>query len=397
MGIKKYYSTQKGKKVHVGWLAQLIIDGKCIEHHIVHDKQGKSQALYWLETQKKSIGKGTYASRKHTLNEVFELYFSSTRWNEIAVSSRTYYQRCYTNFLRIDEKWLNMAIGDLNVNGLHKLLQDLQNAIPRSRKHLAREIDFLSACMGHFRETVDHTFISPINKSHKYTFGKLARRSGKKMTNKIKKSLDFDQINALLKDLKESGSDHHSFEVIYYYITRIQLIYGFRLSEVCGLEWSDIDFNKKTLRLTGKIEWYGEGGEVLRNHKDNSLKEEGKLYNDEALEFPLYEEVEKVFREIQSLNRSRRWVMANRSGEVPQYSKIYKRLSKTGYFKEVGQCSHKIRKTTKTLGQVMAGAKDSRDLLRHASEEVSDRYRDETILARHNPIPKLLAEITAPK
>ena len=116
--------------------------------------------------------------------------------------------------------------------------------------------------------------------------------------------------------------------------------------------------------------------------------------DDESIEFMMDAEVEKLLVEIKSLKRSGRWVMANKEGDVPQYSKIYKRLKRTGFFNEPGQCSHKIRKTTRTLGQILIGAKGSSDLLRHASLEVSDRYLDDGIVARHNPLPKMIAEMT---
>jgi integrase len=270
----------------------------------------------------------------------------------------------------------------------------LKESIPRKRKHYSREIDYLSTCFGYYHDSLDFNFQSPITKIHKYEFGKMARRSGKKRSNTVKISFDKNQVINLFEKLRLDGSHlPHQFEIIYYYIVAVQFTFGLRLGEACGLEWKDVDFERNILRLTGSMQWYGEDGKIARNEKVNRLKEEGDLDNDEALEYPMPDEMVSIFKTIKALNRSDRWVMANRSGNVPQYSKIYARLMRTGFFDEVGQCSHKLRKTAKTLGQVLVGEKMSIDLMRHSSSAVSDRYTDDSVLAKHNPIPGLLSKM----
>ena len=358
MAVRPYYTTKKGKKRHTGWRADLVIGGVYLDYKLFRRKDQKVAAEYWLEERKKQVNGGTFGDKKYSLSDVFDHYLASKRLTESARSSKTYYKRCHVNFLRLDQRWLQMPIADLNLSRLSNLLKELKDAIPRKRKHLARELDFLSACIGHYRDTVDNTYASPMTKEHRYTFGKAARRSGKKKTNKVKKALDLPSFLSFLKDLKESASWHHQFEIIYYYMAKIAFIYGIRLGEVCGLEWSDIDYENHILKLTGNIQWFDEDGNVSRNDKVNRLKEEGELDDGEAIEYTIYPEVEKLLREIQAMNRSNRWVMANRYGDVPQYSKIYRRLIRTGYFNEAGHCFHKIEKRPRHLGRLWLGNKE---------------------------------------
>jgi len=397
MGVKKYYSTKDGKKVHVGWLAQLIIDGKCIDHVIIHDKRSKSKAEYWLEQKKIAIKRGTFDACQMTVLQVFDAYLARKGWDDLADGSKWYWNRAYASFKLLDEKWLNCPVTDLSGNKLFALLESLKKTIANARatkprKNFKCELAFLSATLNFYRDRFNSSFVSPITKTHRLEFGNAA--NGKRRSNKIKVALDFSQINFLLKNLREKSSSNPKFEVIYYFIVRIQLIYGFRLGEAVGLEWDDVDFEKMLIRLRGTIEWMDQNGKTKRNCKVYRLKEEGQLQQGEFIEYPITPEVGHLLQEVRDLKRSDRWVMANRKGDVPQYSKIRQRLMKTGFFGEIGQCSHKVRKTACTIGHLLTDAKASSDLLRHANSQVTDRYLDDAILAKHNPIPRILSQMT---
>jgi integrase len=362
----------------------------------IFGKSEKSKALFWLEQKQREARLGIYQeSKNYSLEELFDLYRGSKRWFEITAYSRCYFNKCHKNFLLLDRKWLDIPIKDLNVHSVTRMFEDMKKVIPRKRKNLAREIDYISICIGYYHDSIDPNFQSPITNIHKYEYGKLTRKAGKKNSNTVKVAFDKDKVKSLFDDLLNKGSNLPQYEVIYYYIAKVQFILGLRLGEACGLEWSDIDFDRKMIRLTGTMLWYGENGQIVRNHKVSRLKEEGDLEAGEAIEYLMFPSIETLFKEIKSLNRSDRWVMANKQGDVPQYSKIYQRLSRTGCFEEVGQCSHKLRKTAKTLGQAMMGSEISKNLLRHSSDAVSNRYVDESVLSKHNPLPELLAEITS--
>ena len=395
MGLKKYLSKKDGKRVQLGWKAELVIEGKTIDYKLF-GKQEKARALHWLEQQQNALKSGSFYDAQFTLGQVFDAYMADDRWKHLSDGSKWYWIRAYRNFKLVDPKWLGLPVRDLTGNRVFKLLADLKAAVTaiRNRKNFGCELDFLSATLNQYREKHDNSYVIPITKSHWQEYGKNSRIQGKKRSNKIKKALDFSQISFLLKNLKTTSAENGNFEVIYYYIVRIQLIYGLRIGEVCALEWKDIDFKHKSVRLTGTMQWMDQNGKTVRNCKVARLKEEGDLEQDEAIELPMTPEVGDLLKEVKNMGRSDKWVMANRKGDVPQYSKIRQRLMKTGFFDEKGQCSHKVRKTACTLGHLLTDAKASSDLLRHANMALTDRYLDDAIIAKHNPIPQMLAAMT---
>ena len=395
MGLKKYFSKKDGKRLQLGWKAELVVDGKTVDYKLF-GKQEKAKAQHWLEQQQNGLKNGSFFDARFTLGQVFDAYLADDRWQHFSAGSKWYWIRAYRNFKLVDPNWLGIPVRDLTGNRVFKLLADLKAAVTsvRNRKNFGCELAFLSATLNQYREKHDNSYVIPITKSHKQEYGKNSRIQGKKRSNKIKKALDFSQISFLLKNLKTACAESRNFEVIYYYIVRIQLIYGLRIGEVCALEWKDIDFKNQTIRLTGTMQWMDQNGKALRNSKVSRLKEEGDLGQDEAIELPMGPEVLELLKEVKELGRSDKWVMANRDGNTPQYSKIHQRLLKTGFFDEKGQCSHKVRKTACTLGHLLTDAKASSDLLRHASMAVTDRYIDDAIIAKHNPIPQMLATMT---
>jgi len=101
-----------------------------------------------------------------------------------------------------------------------------------------------------------------------------------------------------LKKIYEANSHRHNL------IWRFLVKTGLRRGELFNLEWSDVDFDRKLVKI--------------------QIKEHWKPKNSQPRNLPMTDEVYSVLRERKQLNESERWVFSTPSGA--QYSSLHRRF-----------------------------------------------------------------------
>lgn len=325
------------------------------------------------------------------------------------------YNKQFRNWLKcgrvLDVDILSANIPVL-VSEFHKII-----VLEGKRDSVKKEIEFLRAAINYYKFLNNPKLADPQWTMLLSKFGK--PKVYQTSSEDIRKAFQPEEIFAVLEAMKKphlsaNGIPHHSYEPIYYYIFKFMTLYGFRISEVVGLEWSDLSLAHNYFSLTGHIEWFDQNGKVLRNHKVNTIKQYGRIDpQDSPIRKKLTEEARKLFMEVWKLQQGRgmgsKFIFANKAGDVPQYSKIkqkYERTVKKLISEKIlpenalkaYNMTHKIRKTHVTLGPIVAGIPDPDEMRResvgHLSSEITVKhYVDHFIDGFNSPIPEAMGNV----
>ena len=300
---------------------------------------------------------------------------------------------------------------------IEQSFQVLVRQNPRKREHMAKEIETLRAATNRYRKKHNKDFHHPDWEDLLADYG--TSKTHKIAADDIRKAFTPEQLHLVVDamsrpKLSKHGIPHHAFEPIYHYAFGFMAIYGFRIGEVMGMEWDDLDLKRGSLSLTGHIEWYDENGRVVRNKKVPYIKQFGEIDpNNSPIVKELTNEARKLLLAVWNLQQSRgvtsRFIFANAAGDVPQYSAINKKYERTldglikldllpKHAKQAYNMTHKIRKTSNTIGAILSGAEDRdkirREHLNHGSEGVNKKnYVDKLIDGYSTPIPDVMGKV----
>lgn len=140
-----------------------------------------------------------------------------------------------------------------NIDEWLKICMDPRYPKKCSRVSFAREVTTLTTVLGWYREYKNSRYQIPVLKRHRRDC--FFKEKGPKPW----LALSVEDLERFLERIK----NHH--RSLYYYLASFQALTGTRIGEVCGLEWSAVDFNQRTVNIRKICAWdYFTGHPVLR-------------------------------------------------------------------------------------------------------------------------------------
>lgn len=259
--IEAYYSTRKGERYQKGWRARPRVNGEMIDEKIFGMKE-KTKAQIWHD-RIVSLAKKGY-DFGFTLEDAIKLYLDDFTGT---INGKRYAYNAYRCLQLHAPKWLKKIVTDLRPSDISQLLREVnQSFIDKGRKrlHLKREVDNLHAVFGHYRDEKNIDFVNPVTRRHKKDW---SRAKGKRLVPKAYSHQPEEAI-AFLNWLKKLP------DPVYYHIAFWQFTsHRQRISEILSLEWSDVEWDREIVWVTGTIVHADEIGKPLRNYKQHGTKE----------------------------------------------------------------------------------------------------------------------------
>ena len=377
--ISKYYSTKNGKKILKGYRARPFNNGMVFDERYFGAKE-KLKAQKWHDRQLVLYSKGYDFT--YTLEDAYNLYLEDFSGS---INGKLFYTKSH-NCLKMDiPKWLSKIVTDFKPTDVSQMMRELYIASEKrlgyQRAHLKREIVTLHAVFEHYKNEKNIDFTNPVTRRHKKDWGKA---KGKRLVNEVV-SHEQEELAGLFNWLK-GLSDPVYFHIAFWQITSHRQ----RVSEILGLEWADVDWQKEIVWITGTIVHTDDKGKTLRNFKDYGTKE-GRT------KVPLFfggenKHLKASLLALKELNRSFRWILADERGNVPSYRWLYQVYKNSGFFNEKNIATHKCRKTAITLGTILCGSDTAKTHAGHSTWEAHGRYVNTQQTELSNPIPAAIAK-----
>lgn len=375
MAVKKYISAGR----HVGW--RVTYENKTIGGKFGLFEKAEADAL-----SKKAVADG---KRRKRLNK--GLQKSGITFGDILEDhlqgfmdgKSNYYLSPMKNFARYGEAILNIEVAKLTDLDIDRLLHLVAESTPKKRKHFKAEVDLINAALSSYGGKLGVSYVP-----------KMANQTRQKFkrgyTGELEKSLSPDELGIVLETFRKS----HSLPEFFLLVT--EFLFGDRIGEAFAYEQTNLKLEAGYIQKTGNFNVASRDFE-----KSRRLKETGRgkviTLNTSPKVFIEHVMLTAFFNDVLNYARgySDRWLYPRigREDKPISYSTYGRHLSKTGLFREEGMLTHKIRKTTKTLGEIemqKPAVNPTATLLRHSTESVQKRYRDKNLMARFDDIPARL-------
>lgn len=388
---KRYGAKNKrtGKRKHIGYTVRIRFAENVPDERLVVDgakSKGKAE-----EILKRLLDKYEKGISNYSLRECLNDYLSSKKVQQASDNSKRIWRDAVKNLSLLDE--VDLDIHSFNrmaiTSYLSKLRSHLIDNLGRTRRHLQGELEVLNASLNYFGETRDENFLNPITRTIRESFG-LSSRDKRARKVRLAKALSEEEIQSVLDRFVDLS------DPIYYCLVFAHLSYGMRVGELLGLEWEDINFEKRELSLRGQLK--------CRDSSNNYLKYPVKAYSTKGREgrggepyaiWKLSDQMIDVLSHIKSLKRESNFIFVNRLGRVVGQDQYSHWLKQTGFFNEEGMTTHKIRKTSNTFGKILSNNPSNwhLSLMRHGDENINSVYTDPIEESRNNPIPLLMGDM----
>jgi len=156
------------------------------------------------------------------------------------VKSSTYYARKKRADLYIIQHFKNFKLHDIKINSINMWKEKIFNLKSIGLEHKNRIIADL-------KEILDYAVCN-------YDFdikiaSKLQKVKIEKVTNQMDSEINFWTYNEFKQFINSVNNEFYYILFNFFYYT------GLRIGEVCALNWKDIDFNKKTLRINKTLSY----------------------------------------------------------------------------------------------------------------------------------------------
>lgn len=274
---------------------------------------------------------------KHSFSDCFEKWIEYKSQQVEKTTASAYADRGKTAIEYFREK--NMMIEDLQPKDLiHFYEWELKNGRRNvysenaSRELSRRTVSDHATLIKSFLNDAVVQGIIKINPADKVSVPRTKQNNVKEAT-----YMDLELANTFLKFLKKE----EKYKVLYY-ISRIGIYYGLRRSEILGLKWSAIDFNKNEIEIRHT---------VVR--ADNNVIERDNVKSESSHRYlPLLEDIKADLEELrvwqieQGIYSDKGYIFLWKDGEQydPDYiTKLFKKAVKECDFVPQGLTLHKLR------------------------------------------------------
>lgn len=333
---------------------------------------------------RKSTGR-TQVIAGTTLGDVLDDYLN---YVDAETNSIKYYRSPMKNFIKHGTDFLDKRIDNVSDITLHNLLERIWENRRIGRTKLQAEVDLLAQACNRYGRKLGVSY-SP--KMAEETI----RAFRKKYDGSLAVSLSPSELTMVLEEMK----DQNTLSEFYFLVT--QFIFGERCGETNAYTIDNVNFD------IGYVLKNGNFNSSDRSYvKSKRLKEtaQGRVLTNDTGTKVYIEHVLLTAFFMDVVENARRysdeWLFPTENGKPTSYSTYSLHLRKTGFFSERGMTTHKIRKTTKTLGEIESrrmAYDPTETLLRHTSKAVQQRYRDVDLISRMDDLPtKLFVKYVLP-
>ncbi|MDD5014658.1 MAG: site-specific integrase [Atribacterota bacterium] len=228
-------------------------------------------------TQKKAekqlaifVGEVEKGENQKPSHYTFSQYVDKWRENAVRDCAPMTYHR-YSEFLRL---YIIPQIGGHKLEDISPIiLEDLYNELrkPMKRKYVRKdgtktekEYVLCERTILHIHRLISSVLQTAFRKDI-IKENPIARTDAPKVKKKEAKAYDNEQIAVLIEALEDTGIQFKT-------MIHIALAGGLRVGEVCGLEWSDVDYDNSTLTIRQASQYISGQGIFVKDPKNETSK-----------------------------------------------------------------------------------------------------------------------------
>ncbi len=251
--------TKRKRKNKITYQAEIYVRGIRLK---AKSFQTKTEACIWHDKEKKRLQEGRVSLQE----ELRELFFEDCvrRYlKEYVPTLRDSSQKkiqllCERFFLQSPLAKTKMSdIDHVSIDTwIDWLFRSFKNTVNRHSFRI--ELRRLGSVLHWWRNYLDPSFSFPIVRGHRN------RCYVKKRESKVKRPDYFakpEEVRAWLNELKKIQNP------VYYRLAQFMILTGARVSEACGLMWSEIDFKNRFARVVRTADWSSEKPQILETTK----------------------------------------------------------------------------------------------------------------------------------
>lgn len=226
----------------------MLVNGKRKQKQIGGFSSPKEAKDALIEVQSK-INNNRYTLDNVSVGQIFEIWFRDYVDIQLAPKTKLYYHGLYSNYIKPSLEFINLR--DIRANTIEKFYYSIE------RKGASKDIVY----------KCHKTLRACLNKAYKWDY--IDTKIMDKVTSpkEPKASIDFWETDTIKRALELTVNSK-----VHYHIC-VSLYLGLRLGEVCAIEQSDINFNKRFLRVNKTLQ-YIKGKVIIKEPKTESSKRE---------------------------------------------------------------------------------------------------------------------------
>ena len=319
-----------------------------------------------------------------TLGEILDNHVAKSRC----------YKAPFKNLVLHGEKILAKEIDRVTDIDIDKLLHLVMKNTTRKRKDLKHEVDLINAALAVYAGTLGVSYAPKMATQTREKF-KLGS------TGELEVSLTPDQLSIVFNFFLDN------YPLSEFFLLVTEFLFGDRVGEAFAYEQTNLHLEAGYIQKTGNFNVAMPGAEKSKRLKETkrgnvlTLNTAPKVWIEHVLLTAFFNDVLNfaksysdrwLFPRVLQPNSCNQYTIESEDQPIA-YRTFSTHLAKTGFFSEQGMLTHKIRKTTKTLGEIEVKTPEvnpTEKLLRHKSKAVQDRYRDKALIARYDDLPARL-------
>ena len=241
--IKRKYRNKKQQKPVVFYRAEVYIEGVRVSAKTF---QTKKEAVFWHEKEKYKFDLSPQSlndsmSFKDCLDQFWQdaktrMMKSSLQAYETRLS---YFYKSPLTQVKMSEFKGSKVVEWINWLKKHKTAKN------KGRRSFIHELKYLSVVLNWYRNFINEDFNVPITKKHRqlcFFKPKAPRRPDY--------FIEPEDARAWVEWLKA-----HRSNPVYWRLSSFMLMTGARVSEACGLKWSEVNFEKGFVRIIRRVRW----------------------------------------------------------------------------------------------------------------------------------------------
>ena len=322
----------------------------------------------WFSNVKNPNG----TNRKLTLKEVWHAY-RRDHLPTITESSRTQkIYRCY----RFLPPLFGLLMYQINPQILSEFVrfskERAAKKLKKQRFNFERELRDLRSIFNWYKSTIDFQFVNPINSTH-YKLSVISEIP------KVERQISVEQFQRFLAELPD----------FYRRIATVQFYSGARISEVAGIQWKNVDFDRRVLKIQEVLVWIfsrpvikkmpknGDSREVFINYSMMDIFK--RQFGDRSADSPFvfHRNGKPLLYTVICANYNRAWKKAN----LPQY-----------------RGCHIVRYAGAQLSRRLTGSIDgAKALTGHRSIQLANQYSEYSCIDQNRDVVEKLEAAMKPE
>ena len=244
--------------------------------------------------------------------------------------------------------------------------------LKKQRFNFERELRDLRSIFNWYKQTIDFQFVNPINQTH-YKLSVIAEIP------KVERQISVEQFQRFLAELPE----------FYRRIATVQFYAGARISEIAGMQWKNVDFDRRVLKIQEVLVWIFSRAVVKNMPKNGDSREVFINYS-----------MMDIFKSQLEDRRTDSPFVFHRKGKPLLYTVIcanYNRAWKKANLPQYRGC-HQVRYAGAQLSRRLTGSIDgAKALTGHRSIQLANQYSEYSCIDQNREVVEKLEAAMKPE